>query len=86
MSISSENILFNWRVSVIEANASEIEGYAHLFDRLGHWDTAMEKFDLRRSAQRLREAAAKIDNIADQIQGPVTAFPDFEAMKQQAAE
>jgi len=81
MPLSSETILFNWRISVIDAQAKEIEGYSWLFDNLGNFDTALEKLDLRMSAKRLREAADRLENIAEQIQGPATAFPDYEAMK-----
>ena len=76
MSIAEDNILFSWRVGVIEANSKEIERYSHLFDSLGHWDTALEKLDLRLSAKRLREAADRLENIERQICGPATAFPD----------
>ena len=76
MSIAEENILFAWRVGVIDANAKEIERYSHLFDSLGHWDTALEKLDLRLSAKRLREAADRLENIERQIRGPDTAFPE----------
>jgi hypothetical protein len=76
MTVGTENRLFTWRVERILNHASQIARYAHLFDNLGHWDTALEKLDLRASARELREAADRIDNIERQIKGPETAFPD----------
>ncbi len=82
--IGLQNTLFTWRVGVIEANARQIEGAAHLFDGLSLWETSLEKLDLRLSAKRLREAADKLDDIATRLHGPATAFPDYEQL--QAAE
>lgn len=83
-SIPEENILFAWRVSVIETSAREIEGMAHLFDGLRVYDSALEKLALRQSAVRLREVADRLDKIERELKAPATAFPDFKAM--QAAE
>lgn len=82
--IGMENILFDWRVSVIDAQSKAIEGAAHLFSGLSLWDTSLENLDLRLSAKRLREAADKLDDIATRLHGPATAFPDYKAL--QAAE
>ncbi len=84
MSISRENILFDWRVGEIVSHAQQIEGATHLFDGLSLWETSLEKLDLRLSAKRLREAADKLDDIATRLHGPATAFPDYQ--HQQAAE
>lgn len=79
MTVATETVLFNWRISVIDAQAKAIEGYAWVFDSLGNYDTALEKLDLRLSAKRLREAADRLDNIERQIKGSATSFPDLQA-------
>lgn len=86
MSIADDNILFGSIVSQILAQASAIERYSHLFDSGRSYDTALERFDLRTSARQLRLAADRLDNIADQVQGPATAFPDTVDLRQIAAE
>lgn len=76
MSVTSENILFDWRIRSIVSNAREIESATHLFDGLTLYDTALDRLDLRLSARRLRDAADKLDGISDRLQGPETAFPE----------
>lgn len=79
--IANENILFAWRVSVIEAHSRQIASATHLFDGLTTYDTSLEKLNLRQSARALRESAARLEHIADQLASPPTAFPDFNAME-----
>lgn len=82
MSIADENIMFAWRVSVIENNAREIESMTHLFDGLRVYDSALEKMALHQSVKRLREAADRLEKIDRELKGAPTAFPDFERIEE----
>lgn len=75
MSVTSENILFDWRIRSIVSNAREIESATHLFAS-AKYDTALDKLDLRMSARRLRDAADNLDKIEQRLKGPDTAFPE----------
>jgi hypothetical protein len=75
MSIATENVLFSWRVAIIEGHARHIETATHLFDGLRVYDTALEKMQLRLSAKALRAAADHIEKIERELVGPETAFP-----------
>jgi hypothetical protein len=75
MSIATENILFDWRVNIIEHNARAIESQSHLYDKLQVYDTALQKMQLRLSAKALRAAADHIEKIERELVGPETAFP-----------
>jgi hypothetical protein len=75
MSVATENVLFSWRVNIIEGHARHIETAAHLFDGLRVYDTALEKMQLRLSVKSLRAAADHIEKIERELVGPETAFP-----------
>lgn len=77
--IANENIIFDWRVSMILNHARAIAGASHLFDALAQYDCATQKLDLRLSAKCLRDAAEHLDAIARDLQGPETSFPEMQA-------